>query len=156
MRFLVALGMTDMLGAEELWQLRLPLFLTWNSALALPVKRCAGRIRSDRCLSVASFGRFPSGASIEREPEGQRLRGRLSLLTFFGEAKKVSSCRATPGKSLRRKTKLIEGRKNNPSNEGRHRNHLLNPLNPAPTPIDLHPRPGAPCPAAPILSLFHY
>ena len=30
-------------------------------------------------------------------PKGQRRRGRLSLLTFFGEAKKVSGCRATPG-----------------------------------------------------------
>jgi hypothetical protein len=30
-------------------------------------------------------------------PQGQRHRGRLSLLTFFGEAKKVSGCRATPG-----------------------------------------------------------
>jgi hypothetical protein len=29
-------------------------------------------------------------------PEGQWQRGRLSLLTFFGEAKKVSGCRATP------------------------------------------------------------
>ena len=26
--------------------------------------------------------------------------GRLSLLTFFGEAKKVSGCRAAPGKAL--------------------------------------------------------
>ena len=32
-----------------------------------------------------------------REPEGRRTWGRLSLLTFFGEAKKVSSRRATPG-----------------------------------------------------------
>ena len=30
-------------------------------------------------------------------PKGQRRRGRLSLLTYFGEAKKVSGCRATPG-----------------------------------------------------------
>jgi hypothetical protein len=29
-------------------------------------------------------------------PKGQRRRGRLSLLTFFGEAKKVSGRRATP------------------------------------------------------------
>jgi hypothetical protein len=33
-------------------------------------------------------------------PKGQRCRGRLSLLTFFGEAKKVSGCRATPGNAL--------------------------------------------------------
>ena len=31
------------------------------------------------------------------EAEGQWQRGRLSLLTFFGEAKKVSGRRATPG-----------------------------------------------------------
>jgi hypothetical protein len=30
-------------------------------------------------------------------PEGAANRGRLSLLTFFGEAKKVSGCRAAPG-----------------------------------------------------------
>jgi len=33
-------------------------------------------------------------------PQGQRRRGRLSLLTFFGEAKKVSGRRATPGNAL--------------------------------------------------------
>jgi hypothetical protein len=33
-------------------------------------------------------------------PKGQRRRGRLSLLTFFGEAKKVSGRRATPGNAL--------------------------------------------------------
>jgi hypothetical protein len=36
----------------------------------------------------------------KRTPKGQRRRGRLSLLTFFGEAKKVSGCRATPGNAL--------------------------------------------------------
>src|SRR5450830_1038595 len=36
-------------------------------------------------------------------PKGLRPSGRLSLLTFFGEAKKVSSRRATPGKVDRRK-----------------------------------------------------
>ncbi|TFI20086.1 hypothetical protein E4P30_22880, partial [Herbaspirillum sp. 3C11] len=32
--------------------------------------------------------------------EGPGSRGRVSLLTFFGETKKVSSCRATPGEGL--------------------------------------------------------
>ncbi len=41
-------------------------------------------------------------------PQGKRRRGRLSLLTFFGEAKKVSGRRATPGKSSRRKTGISE------------------------------------------------
>ncbi|TFI17645.1 hypothetical protein E4P30_26740, partial [Herbaspirillum sp. 3C11] len=38
--------------------------------------------------------------------EGPGSRGRLSLLTFFGEAKKVSSRRATPGRVDRRKDNL--------------------------------------------------
>ena len=33
----------------------------------------------------------------QREPEGQRLRGRLFWPTFFGDTKKVGGCRATPG-----------------------------------------------------------
>jgi hypothetical protein len=36
-------------------------------------------------------------------PKGLRPSGRLSLLTFFGEAKKVSSRRATPGRVDRSK-----------------------------------------------------
>ncbi|TFI10093.1 hypothetical protein E4P32_00660 [Herbaspirillum sp. 3R11] len=48
-------------------------------------------------LCVASTGTPRSGAAN---------RGRLSLLTFFGEAKKVSSRRATPGKVVRRKKNI--------------------------------------------------
>jgi len=33
-------------------------------------------------------------------PQGQRRRGRLLLLTFLGETRKVSGCRATPGNAL--------------------------------------------------------
>ncbi|MFJ9451199.1 hypothetical protein [Herbaspirillum sp. NPDC101397] len=33
-------------------------------------------------------------------PKGLRTCGRLLLLTFLGEARKVSSCRATPGEGL--------------------------------------------------------
>ncbi len=43
----------------------------------------------------ASFNTFPFFVLHNWEPEGQWQRGRLSLLTFFGEAKKVSSCRST-------------------------------------------------------------
>ena len=43
------------------------------------------------------------------EPEGQWQRGRLSLLTFFGEAKKVSGCRATPD--------LLNDEQQQPSNQ---------------------------------------
>jgi len=39
-------------------------------------------------------------------PKGLRPSGRLLLLTFLGEARKVSGCRATPGKPS-----LIEERK---------------------------------------------
>jgi hypothetical protein len=44
----------------------------------------------------ASFKAFPFFVLHNWEAEGQWQRGRLSLLTFFGEAKKVSGCRATP------------------------------------------------------------
>ena len=43
---------------------------------------------------------FRSGLSLrvaQGTPQGRRTWGRLSLLTFFGEAKKVSCRRATPG-----------------------------------------------------------
>jgi hypothetical protein len=43
----------------------------------------------------ASFEAFPFFVLHNWEAEGQWQRGRLSLLTFFGEAKKVSSCRST-------------------------------------------------------------
>jgi hypothetical protein len=46
----------------------------------------------------ASLFHFPFQHPFQREPEGQLPRARLSLLTFFGEAKKVSGRRATPGK----------------------------------------------------------
>ena len=44
---------------------------------------------------------FPIYWHLKREPEGQPPSGRLSLLPFFGEAKKGSGCRATPGRSPR-------------------------------------------------------
>jgi len=43
----------------------------------------------------ASFEAFPFFVLHNWEAEGQWQRGRLSLLTFFGEVKKVSSCRST-------------------------------------------------------------
>ena len=45
----------------------------------------------------ASFRLSPNFDLHNREPEGRRYLRRLSLLTFFGEAKKVSGRRATPG-----------------------------------------------------------
>ncbi len=50
--------------------------------------------RSDSPFPI--FYRAPAGT-----PKGLALRGRLSLLTFFGGAKKVSGCRAAPGAPLR-------------------------------------------------------
>ena len=50
------------------------------------------------CLSVASCGRFPFFDLHKREPEGQRLCVAFFCLHFLGEARKVSSYRATPGR----------------------------------------------------------
>jgi len=44
----------------------------------------------------ASFKAFPFFVLHNWGPEGQWQRGRLFWVTFFGEAKKVTSCRATP------------------------------------------------------------
>jgi hypothetical protein len=44
----------------------------------------------------SEFLTLPIFALHNWAPEGQWQRGRLSLLTFFGEAKKVSGRRATP------------------------------------------------------------
>ena len=52
-------------------------------------------------------------------PQGQRRRGRLSLLTFFGEAKKVSGRRATPGNALllEESATSIKEKRNQPTNK---------------------------------------
>jgi len=44
--------------------------------------------------------------------KGLRTSGRLSLLTFFGEAKKVSGCRAAPANQSRPKKEKNELRMN--------------------------------------------
>jgi len=49
----------------------------------------------------ASFNAFPFFVVHNWEPEGQRRLRRLFWVTFFGEAKKVTGCRATP--DLRRR-----------------------------------------------------
>ena len=68
-----------------------------KSALTLPLQGAAKRIRNETCLSEASWFHFPLGCRLWWGPEGQRLCGRLFLLTFFGEANKVSGSRAAPG-----------------------------------------------------------
>jgi hypothetical protein len=44
----------------------------------------------------ASFEAFPFFVLLNWEAEGQWQRGRLFWVTFFGETKKVTGCRATP------------------------------------------------------------
>jgi phospholipase/lecithinase/hemolysin len=61
-------------------------------------------------LCVASTGTSRSEAAN---------RGRLSLLTFFGEAKKVSGCRAAPGNHGRPKKKQYQLRKSVTKENGR-------------------------------------
>ncbi|MFZ6843306.1 hypothetical protein [Undibacterium sp. RuTC16W] len=77
-------------------------------ALALPFEQV--RKWKKKCsLSEpqASFGHFPFFDLLKREPEGQRLCGRLLLLTFLGEARKVSSRRSTTGRQSRQTTSVI-------------------------------------------------
>ncbi|WP_395010533.1 hypothetical protein, partial [Undibacterium sp.] len=51
------------------------------------------------------------------EAEGQWQRGRLSLLTFFGEAKKVSGCRATPDLHIKNHLQNLNHHNGQRSNE---------------------------------------
>jgi hypothetical protein len=47
---------------------------------------------------------FPFSSPLNGHPRrGQRLSGRLLLLTFLGGARKVSGCRAAPGEYPRSK-----------------------------------------------------
>ncbi|WMW81770.1 hypothetical protein RF679_05680 [Undibacterium cyanobacteriorum] len=69
-----------------------------NPLLTLPIVRGRKWIKNALLFEPqASFKAFPFFALRNWEAEGQWQRGRLSLLTFFGEAKKVSGRRATPG-----------------------------------------------------------
>ena len=53
--------------------------------------------KESQMFERSEFLTLPIFDSHNWEAEGQWQRGRLSLLTFFGEAKKVSGRRATPG-----------------------------------------------------------
>jgi hypothetical protein len=53
----------------------------------LPFVRSRKWIRNGRCLSVASFARFPFLASHKREPEGQRLRSPFLGYLFWRSKK---------------------------------------------------------------------
>ena len=61
-----------------------------------------GEHKQDRLVGASSS---PSSAAARvceqrREPVGRRTWGRLLWLTFLGEARKVSSRRATPGTDM--------------------------------------------------------
>ena len=58
-------------------------------------------------------------------PQGQRRRGRLSLLTFFGEAKKVSSRPATPGNAPLHEERTASTSKTRKPTTKKERNALL-------------------------------
>jgi len=63
-----------------------------------PLMRCGNRKKRSACLSEASCALLPIDVVQRREPRrGDVNCGRLLLLTFLGEARKVSGCRATPG-----------------------------------------------------------
>jgi hypothetical protein len=68
----------------------------FHPLLTLPIVQDRKWIKKALCLSAASFKAFPFFVLHNWEAEGQWQRGRLSLLPFFGEAKKGSGCRATP------------------------------------------------------------
>jgi hypothetical protein len=73
----------------------------WKSACEQPVAAGANRIKRGNLSERSEFVSPPDlRLMTPGTPEGLRTCGRLSLLTFFGEAKKVSSCRATPGEGL--------------------------------------------------------
>ncbi|RFB67316.1 hypothetical protein DZB54_19260 [Herbaspirillum sp. 3R-3a1] len=71
-----------------------------NSAYESPLVTCSNRIKKGNLSERSEFVSLPdlSAAPTGTSRSEAANRGRLSLLTFFGEAKKVSSRRATPGK----------------------------------------------------------
>ncbi|MNR77867.1 hypothetical protein D3C72_85500 [compost metagenome] len=71
------------------------------TALTLPFVRGRKWIKKWTLSERSEFRPLPIFCPAQTgTPKGQRLCGRLSLLTFFGEAKKVSGCRAAPGMAL--------------------------------------------------------
>jgi hypothetical protein len=67
---------------------------------AMPSPRATNLFRQTSCF------RGPTVFRNVGDPEGVRDSGRLSLLTFFGEAKKVSCRRATPGSVAHKRDSL--------------------------------------------------
>jgi hypothetical protein len=87
-----------------------------NSAYESPLVTRTNRIEKGNLSERSEFVSLPDlcVASTGTPRSGAANRGRLSLLTFFGEAKKVSSRRATPGKVVRRKKRLSNDQPDQP------------------------------------------
>jgi hypothetical protein len=70
-----------------------------NSAYESPLMTRTNRIKKGNLSERSEFVSLPDlcVASTGTSRSEAANRGRLSLLTFFGEAKKVSGCRAAPG-----------------------------------------------------------
>jgi hypothetical protein len=108
------------------WRLTLTLLLKWPLPLTLnpllPSRRDGLKGGSEAQMSEpqASFcaSRLLSHC-VGNPRSGRRERGRLSLLTCFGEAKKVSGCRAAPGYYDRRKNSIGP-----PKREKKNHSHL--------------------------------
>ena len=62
----------------------------------MPIAWMKNGIKRCNCLSEASCLHRPIFRPRNWEPEGRRYLRRLLLLTFLGEARKVSGCRVTP------------------------------------------------------------
>jgi hypothetical protein len=63
-----------------------------------PVAASANRIKKGNLSERSEFVSLPDlCATTPGTPKGLRTCGRLLLLTFLGEARKVSGCRAAPG-----------------------------------------------------------
>ena len=72
----------------------------------MPIVRLKNGIKRCNCLSEASCLHRPIFQPRNWEAEGQLRLRRLLLLTFLGEARKVSGRRATPGQRTTR-TKIL-------------------------------------------------
>ena len=63
--------------------------------LTLPIVQDRKWIKKASLFERSEFRSFPIFVLHNWEAEGQWQRGRLFWVTFFGEAKKVTSCRST-------------------------------------------------------------
>jgi hypothetical protein len=92
------------------WLLNWQLPLNWQLTFIPLCQADAVAAKTDqkrKCLSAASFCASRLGSCCGGNPRsGRRNWGRLLLLTFLGDARKVSGCRAAPGYYDRRKSSI--------------------------------------------------